>query len=371
MTRTMSKIASRPRTRSRYSTRHVFLGVAAAFVSGGVLACQSRLNGELGRQWEDGTLAALWSFGSGLAVLALVVAVVPGVRAGVRKILRTIRTPTTAPANPSDANADANSDDDGDSGRRLRWWQCLGGVCGAFVVVTQSTTVGMVGVAVFTVALVAGLAGSSLVVDWLGVGPGGRQNVTANRLVGAALALGAVILAVSDEFGALSLLALAALPALAGIGTAWQQAVNGQVSVSATRATSCQPAGRGLHGALVAAFVNFTVGTTVLVVAGAIDIAARGVPDVLPTNPLLYVGGLCGVAFVTLAAVVVRITGVLLLGLGSVAGQLIAALLLDALTPTGDVHLSAATVVGTLLTLAAVVVAAVPRRLLRSGRVPG
>jgi bacterial/archaeal transporter family-2 protein len=362
-TRTMSKIASRPRTHPTPGARHVFLGVTAAFASGGVLACQSRLNGELGRRWEDGTLAALWSFGSGLAVLALVVAVVPGVRAGVRQVLHTVRTPATAPSVVDGSTSDG--------GRGLRWWQCLGGVCGAFVVVTQSTTVGIVGVAVFTVALVAGLAASSLVVDWLGVGPGGRQYVTANRVLGAVLALGAVVLAVSDEFGALALLALAALPALAGIGTAWQQAVNGRVSVAATRPTGSQRVGRGLHGALVAAFVNFTVGTTALVVAGAVDIAVRGVPDVLPANPLLYIGGLCGVMFVTLAAVVVRITGVLLLGLGSVAGQLIAALLLDALTPTGDVHLGAATIVGTLLTLVAVVVAATPRRLLRPGRASG
>ena len=233
-------------------------------------------------------------------------------------------------------------------------------MCGAFVVVTQSSTVGVVGVAVFTVALVAGLAGSSLVVDRLGVGPGGRQAVTPTRVIGAVLALGAVMLAVADEFGTLSVLALAALPALAGVGTAWQQAVNGQVSVTATRATADRPAGRALHGALVAAFVNFTVGLTALVIAGGVDVALRGLPDTLPTDPLLYLGGLCGVAFVSLAAVVVRITGVLLLGLGSVAGQLVVAVLLDAATPTGDVRLTATTVAGTLLTLVAVIVAAHP-----------
>ncbi|MGH3909994.1 MAG: DMT family transporter, partial [Pseudonocardiaceae bacterium] len=59
---------------------------------------------------------------------------------------------------------------------------------------------------------------------------------------------------------------------------------------------------------------------------------------------------------------VVPITGVLLLGLGTVAGQLIGALLLDLFVPAGQGHLTAATLIGTALTLVAVTVIALPGR---------
>ena len=343
-------------------SRHVSLGVAAAFGTGLALACQSRINGELGRRLGDGVLAALWSFGSGLLVLLVILALTPRVRRGLRQLVATVRSGV----------ADLAA-----VGRpvRLRWWQCLGGLCGAFLVVTQSATVALIGVAVFTVAVVAGQAVTSLVVDRVGVGPGGPQSVTPTRIVGATLALGAVVLTVSDQLGTPSALALAILPALAGVGTAWQQAVNGRVAAAANRAdrpdradrgaaAAPGPSGNGISGALVAAFVNFAVGTTALLLAAGVDVAVRGLavdlPGGLPGEPVLYLGGLCGVVFISLAAFVVRITGVLLLGLGAVAGQLVGALVLDGLVPSGAVRLDVLTVVGTLLTLVAVSIAALP-----------
>lgn len=55
-----------------------------------------------------------------------------------------------------------------------------------------------------------------------------------------------------------------------------------------------------------------------------------------------------------------RLTGVLLLGLGTIAGQLVGALLLDVFVPATGEQLSATAVAGTALTLVAV--AAVPAR---------
>lgn len=328
------------------------------------LACQSRVNGQLGQEVHDGILAALWSFGSGLVVLAIVYTLSPGTRAGVRRLWLTVRS--TAGVGT------------GASPRALRPWQCLGGVCGAYLVVTQSSTVGLVGVAVFTVAVVAGQAASSLVVDRLGLGPAGRQPVTLLRVVGAVLALCAVVLSVGHQLDTPSKAALAILPALGGVGTAWQQAVNGRVAATASgipgsggsqvgrpgpgAAVVDGPQASRTEGALVAALVNFTIGTSALLVAALVDVALRGTPDALPTNPILYIGGMFGVAFISMAAYVVRITGVLLLGLASVAGQLIGALALDALLPTSGTELTPTTVLGTVLTLVAVAIAAAPAR---------
>ena len=52
-----------------------------------------------------------------------------------------------------------------------------------------------------------------------------------------------------------------------------------------------------------------------------------------PTNPLLYTGGIIGIAFIALSAAIVHRIGVLLLSLGMIAGQIVTALLLDVVTP--------------------------------------
>jgi transporter family-2 protein len=320
---------------SRAAHQHQILGLSAAFIIGVLLAIQSRLNGELGSRLGDGLMAALISFGSGLIILLVVAGPVPRVRRALGRVWHAIRLPS------------------GSAGGRsgLRWWQCIGGIAGAFLVTTQSITVAVVGVAVFSVAMVAGQAVSSLVVDRLGFGPAGPQHYTPLRLVGACVALVAVVLAVSDRLNHPSGLALAVLPALAGIGTAVQQAINGRVARTASP---------DVYGAVTAALINFLVGTTVLVVAFLIDLAVRGTPHALPTEPWLYVGGACGIGFISLAAVVVRVVGVFVLGLGTIAGQLIASLVIDVFVPAAANPVTFTVVAGALLALVAVSVAAIP-----------
>ncbi|MFC0623893.1 DMT family transporter [Kribbella deserti] len=312
-----------------------YWGLGAAFGIGILVAIQSRVNGDLGQRLGDGIPAALISFGSGLVMLLIACAVVPRIRGGLASVWRTIRAPESKLVR----------------GHGLRWWQCIGGLAGAFLVATQSITVSIIGVAVFTVAVVAGQAMSSLVVDRLGFGPAGPQPYTPLRVIGAVVALLAVVLAVSDRLSHPAGLALAILPALAGVGTAVQQAINGRVARTAS------PDG---YGAVAAAVINFVVGTTALAVVFAIDLALRGAPRPLPTEPWLYVGGACGVAFISLAAVVVRIVGVFVLGLGTIAGQLIASLFIDLFLPAGDNPVTAPVVAGTLLALTAVILAAIP-----------
>jgi transporter family-2 protein len=168
------------------------------------------------------------------------------------------------------------------------------------------------------------------------------------------------MLAMSNRLGASHALWLAVAPALAGVGIAWQQAVNGRVAAAARRD------GPALAGMLPAALVNFAVGTVALALVAAVEVAMRGLPEPLPARPWLYVGGAMGVLFVAAAVAIVPITGVLLLGLGTVAGQLVGAVLLDLFRPAGqpggEVQLTATTLIGTALTLVAVTVIALPGR---------
>ncbi|WP_435870756.1 DMT family transporter [Micromonospora tulbaghiae] len=287
-----------------------------------MVAVQSRINGELGVRLADGIAAAVVSFGVGLLILLVLVPATPGGRRGLVALRGALRTGT------------------------LRPWQCLGGVCGAFLVATQGLTIGALGVAVFTVAVVAGQSGSSLLVDRAGIGPAGRQPVTPNRLIGAVLTVLAVLLAVGDRLGDPQALALALLPLAAGVGIAWQQAVNGRV-----RAAS--------GSAMTATLVNFTVGTAALLVTFAVDLAVRGRPaGAFPDEPWLYLGGPLGIVFIALAAALVRFTGVLLLGLATIAGQIVGAVLLDLLLPTAASHPGLDTLLGAALTMVAVLVAA-------------
>jgi transporter family-2 protein len=317
--------APAPSTRPADAGRRT-LGLAAALMCGALIAVQSRINGDLAARLHDGIAAAVVSFGFGLVALVIAAAALPPVRRGVAAVRDALRA------------------------GRLRWWHVLGGASGALLVISQGVTVPVLGVAVFSVAIVAGQSISSLAVDRFGLGPTGRHPLTAARVIGALLTIGAVLVAVSHEFASPGLLALAVLPAIAGIGTAWQQAVNGLVR-------------RQAGTALSAALVNFAAGMATLLVVFAVDVALRGRPTgSLPHEPWLYLGGLIGVGFIAVSASIVRFTGVLLLSLGTIAGQLVGAAAIDLLAPGHAGGLSTNTLVGIALTLVAVAIAALPSR---------
>ena len=289
------------------------------------IASQARINGELSHELGDGVLAALISFGSGLIIVAVALLIAPSARRG----LGLVRTALTE--------------------RRIPWWYAAGGAAGAFLVLSQGLTAAVLGVALFTVSVVAGQTLSGLVLDARGLGSMAAKPVTATRVIGSMLALAAVAYAASAQLQGDAPIWMMVLPFLAGFGIGWQQAVNGQI--------------REVSGsAITATFINFVVGTTVLLIATLVHSTWAGWPTVFPTNPLLYLGGLLGVIFIGAATVIVRITGVLLLGLGTIAGQLIGSLLLDIFAPVAGHALTAPTVIGTAATLVAVSIAAIPRR---------
>jgi transporter family-2 protein len=65
--------------------------------------------------------------------------------------------------------------------RRFPPYYALAGGIGAFFVFAQSFTVGLLGIALFTVATVTGQTLSGLLVDRLGIGPAGKKSVTGIR----------------------------------------------------------------------------------------------------------------------------------------------------------------------------------------------
>ncbi len=308
------------------------LGLAAAGGSGIAVAVQSKINGELGEHLHDGYVAALISFAGGLVLIGVITAVQPTARRGLPLLRTSIRQ------------------------GRISRWHCLGGVFGAALVASQSLTVATLGVALFTVAVVAGQSVSSLAVDRAGLGTSGRQPVTGRRLFGAVLTVVAVIVAVAGDLGAPATLALALLPAVAGAGSAVQQAVNGRVRAAAASVTA-------------ATFVNFIVGTTVLAIAVLIDLAIRGAPTgTFPWQPWLYAGGVLGVLFIAVAAAIVHELGVLLLGLAMIAGQLVGSIAIDFLLPGAEGRPGANTLLGVALTFVAVGVAATKGKAATTGK---
>ncbi|MGW5920483.1 DMT family transporter [Nocardia fluminea] len=306
-----------------FSDKRKSAGLVFGFAIGAGVAVQGRINGALGARLADGIAAATISFGTGLIALLIAFAVSPTLRAGFAQV----RTEVSA--------------------GRLPPWQLLGGLCGAFFVAAQGLTIASIGVTAFTVAVVAGQLLSSLVVDRLGLAPNGRTPITPWRFFAAALGITGVVLSAGGSSAPTTVTTgvpdipalLIVLPALAGIGLAWQQAVNGRVGATG--------------GPFTATLINFGVGLTALLLLDLFTLATTGLPTEFPTDLWLYTGGLIGVAFIALAAVTVGLIGVLLLGLTSVAGQLVAAMVLDA----ADGRLSLTTVVSCAIVLVAVVVA--------------
>lgn len=297
----------------------------AAFGTGVLVALQSRINGELGQRLGDGFVSALISFGSGLVILAVASLFWRPGRRGIVRVATAVRT------------------------RRIPWWYVVGGSAGAFFVLSQSLVVGLVGVALFTVGVVAGQTVSSLLVDRRGLGTARPKPVTPQRLLGAVLALVAVVLAASSELRPGIPLWVLLVPFGAGLAVGWQQAVNGQVKAVA-------------GSAFTATFGNFLVGAIVLLVAAVIHTAIVGWPTHFPVTPWLYLGGTVGTVFIAGQAAIVRSTGVLLMGLAVLSGQLVTAVLFDLLAPVQSHAVAPVTIAGAALTLLAVVIAAIPRR---------
>ncbi|WP_423494138.1 DMT family transporter [Microbacterium esteraromaticum] len=309
-------------TETRRMPAWIALGGAVAI--GVMTAVQARINGVLGVRLDDGIVAGLVSFAVGLATLLIVVPLIPSARAGVRRLWQGIRS------------------------RTIPFWMLLGGTCGALTVSTQGLVAGVLGVSLFTVGVVAGQTIHGLVLDRIGFGPSGVVAVTPGRVLGGALALAAVAISLGGDVLASAPLWLLLLPFAAGAGIAWQAGANGRLA----RATASP---------ITATLMSFTAGTVVLALAAGLSVAVTGMPAALPAEPWLYVGGLLGFVYILLGAWLVAHTGVLLLGLGSVLGQLVASVVIDLVWPVTGAPALWQLIAMVVVAVASVVVA-LPRR---------
>lgn len=304
------------------------LGPAALTVAlGSLIAVQSRVNGELSTQTGTGLFPAWLTMATGLVMLLAIVGLHAPSRAGAGLVSRDIRA------------------------RRLPWPILVGGVFGAIFLITQSVTVPLIGVAVFSVGIVAGQTTGSLVVDRLGISASGRRAISWQRVLASVITVLAVVVGISDRLEISPGTAVyASLAFLSGVLIAPQQAVNGRVAVAA-------------RSPFVAALVNFIGGMIMMSVflGAAVTVAGVSVRDPLGAPWWAYLGGLLGLSVIVGAAWVVPTLGVLVFSLLSVLGQLGGALLLDIVAPTSGTSVGWHLALALAMTFGAVVIASGPR----------
>jgi transporter family-2 protein len=270
-----------------------------------MIGIQGRINGELAGRMHSALGAAMATFAVGLVIL---LTVAPARRAGFAR-LRQSRT-------------------------KPWWW--LGGFGGALLVSSSAHAVPRIGVALVSVCLVAGTTLGALFTDAAGLGPSGRHHATGWRLGGTLVAIAAVgIAAVGQSHHELKWWLLVVL-VLGGAASAVQQAANGQLRVTS-------------DDVVVASVISFAGGTLVLTVVTAIagDFATMS----WPTAAWVYLGGPLGVIYILIGAATVKALGVLRFALGVVAGQLVSAVVIDAVWAAPGTSLHAATVIGAVVTV--------------------
>lgn len=303
--------------------------LVVAVISGSMVAGQSRINGELATSLGPFPAAGV-SFVTGLAALTSLMAL-PSFRRALRAVPIAVR------------------------GHTLRWWQVLGGVGGGLLVSTQTYAVPRVGVAAFLIAVVAGQGVSALVVDRQGWGPAAPIPFGVLRLIGAATAIGGVAVAATaspaSAAGGTSVLPLI-LAFGVGLGGSVQYALNGRVT-TVTR------------NALATAWINFTIGTATVTVAGVVAMALGRVrwPGSWDAPWWAWLGGVSGAVFIAGAAWAVQHTGVLVYGLVAVTSQVAVGLALDLANPAASARIGPQFLLGAALTVFGATAAGVAARI--------
>jgi transporter family-2 protein len=274
---------------------------------------QPEVNSELGARLDSTLLAALVNFA--FALLGAIVIV--SRRPATRRHLRAVRT------------------------WPVPWWTYLAGLGGVAVVLSGVITIETLGVAVFSVAFFAGQMTSGLLVDGVGLSPGGAMPITRTRVLAVAVALGAVVLSqVGQPVGDIAP-ALIVFVVAAGAASALQAVCNARITAT-------------LGDAMAATTVNVVVGLASLLVMVAVG-AVSGVLDApeWPTELWLYTGGLLGVTIVLALAASSAAIGVLRTTLAMLAAQLVGAFIVDWVRR--DEPPTVGVILGALLTIGAVV----------------
>ncbi len=298
-------------------------GLAA--LSGVMIALQARANGELSYLLDNAPQAALVSFSSGLFFITIYAIFSPKIKEGIRRLRSAVR-----------------------SGEIPKIRLLAGSLGGAFVAL-QTSVVPLIGVALYSVASIAGQSAVSLLVDRIGLTGGGVKLISPRRIAAAFITVIAVLVSVIDKLEADNFQLFALLLAvIAGALVGVQRALNGQINEHS-------------QNSYTTSLLNFITGTSFLTLFIIILIALGRVElQPLPIGPWwIYTGGVIGVIYIAATSLIVQHLGVLTFTLFSVGGQLIASLLLDIYSPTQGVSVSWYLVSGIAMTYIGVLVGGV------------
>jgi transporter family-2 protein len=296
-----------------------------ATVSGIMIALQARANGELSHRLNNGVQAALISFGSGLAIIAIIALFSPSIKEGARNLRGAV------------------------SRKEIPQWTLFAGALGGTFVGIQTHVVPVIGVAIYSVASIAGQTAASLLVDRLGITGGGKKQITRRRLAAALFTVFAVLISVLDRIESADLELFSVLLAgIAGAVVGVQRALNGQINEHS-------------HQSYTTSLLNFIMGTgflcvllTILIIFGDSQLSP------LPAGPWwIYTGGVIGVIYIAFTSKIVQHLGVLTFTLFSVGGNLLGSLIIDIVSPVEGVNVSWYLVTGIAMTYLGVIVGGV------------
>jgi transporter family-2 protein len=302
-----------------------------AALSGAMIAIQARANGELSQRLNNGLQAALISFGSGLIIIFVITLFNSKIKEGIKKLRQSV------------------------ANKEIARWKLFAGALGGSFVAIQSQIVPLIGVAIFSVASIAGQTAMSLIVDRIGLTGGGKKLISPRRVLAAFLTVVAVLVSVLDRIDAKNLSMFAVIVGVIGgaiVGV--QRALNGQINEHSQQS-------------FTTSLVNFTTGTVFLLILIVVGLILDGNElSALPSGPWwIYTGGIIGVIYIAFTSTIVQHLGVLTFTLFSVGGQLVASLVIDLISPTDGVSVSAYLVTGIVMTYAGVVVGGVGNQRVR------
>ncbi len=317
-------------TAGTHHSRAVPIAVATTFATFMLVSLQIRGVGELvARGAAPIAVAGTTQLLQGLVTLVLIVALRP-LREGARRAYVGVRSGA------------------------IPVWAMAGGLAGALQIAVMGVVAPIIGVAALTVLLVSGQTANGLLVDRVGLTPGGKRAITTERVLGAVLAVVAVMLVwlgtTGDERTSAPVWILV-LAVIAGAGAAIQSALNGRVAASAG-----QP--------VVAAEVNFLGGAAVMwILVGVIALAGTSQSPAAGLDSLwLYASTVFGLLLIVNSSWAVKHLGVLLLSLVGVVGQIAGAILVDILLPLPGSGFAWTLLLSLGVSAVAVAVAAVGRR---------
>jgi len=292
-----------------------------AALSGVMIALQARANGELSQRLGNGLQAALVSFGSGLLIILIITPFSPQIKVGIKNLRDAVAR------------------------KEIAKWKLFAGALGGSFVAVQTQIVPLIGVAIYSVASIAGQTAISLIVDRIGLTGGGKKMISARRVFAASLTVLAVLVSVWDRIDAnnLSMLAVT-VGCIAGAVVGVQRALNGQINEYS-------------HQSFTTSLLNFITGTSLLFLLIVISIIfGKNDLSPLPSGPWwIYTGGVIGVIYIAFTSTIVQHLGVLNFTLFSVGGQLFGSLIIDLISPIDGVNVSVYLVTGIVMTYAGVI----------------